>query len=159
MQVKISYFYQIRFFLPYMIPMSTCVSDPGWYHDWGGPNHVFTDKRGILNGLRLLPVIVQGEHETCGCPCQAKDPAQCSFLQNYQLNLKQIDFQSMYQDMLSFTQRYCEQHNINHEPIAVLIVYETPKNKCSERDSLIQLFQNHNISCGELKYPISPDDY
>jgi len=33
MKVRISYFYQIRNFKTNMIPMSTALSDPAWYHD------------------------------------------------------------------------------------------------------------------------------
>ena len=42
----------------------------------------------------------------------------------------------------------------NEEPILVLIVYEAPSNKCSERQSLINYFNSKGISCEELKYPI-----
>ena len=50
MKLAISYFYQIRFFKPYMIPVSTAHWDPAWYHDWAGAAHVFVDKRGVING-------------------------------------------------------------------------------------------------------------
>ena len=33
MKIRLSYFYQIRFFKKNMIPMSTALSDPEWYHD------------------------------------------------------------------------------------------------------------------------------
>ena len=59
MKIRISYFYQIRNFKPNMIPMSTAISDPSWFHDWKDSSYIFTDKRGILNGLRLKPIIVQ----------------------------------------------------------------------------------------------------
>ena len=33
MKIRISYFYQVRNFKPNMIPMSTAISDPAWFHD------------------------------------------------------------------------------------------------------------------------------
>lgn len=32
MKILISYFYQIRFFKPNMIPLSTAAFDPKWFH-------------------------------------------------------------------------------------------------------------------------------
>lgn len=32
MKILTSYFYQIRNFKPYQIPLSTAISDPAWYH-------------------------------------------------------------------------------------------------------------------------------
>ena len=58
MKLAISYFYQIRNFPKNYIPMSTCLSDPAWYHNNQGENYIYKDKRGILNGLRLQPIIV-----------------------------------------------------------------------------------------------------
>ena len=154
MKVRISYFYQIRNFKQNMIPMSTAMSDPSWFHDFKDQDYIFTDKRGILNGLRLKPVIVQGggEHH---CPCEAKDPSQCPLTASYEAALEQIDFPAMMRGIESFCTDYCKQNNINEEPIAVLIVYEAPDNPCSERHSLIKYFNNHGVECKELDYPIN----
>ena len=56
MKLAISYFYQIRNFKKYMLPLSTAVSDPSWYHENLNNNHIFIDKRGIINGIRILPL-------------------------------------------------------------------------------------------------------
>lgn len=155
MKIRISYFYQIRNFKKYMLPMSVCISDPKWYHDFQGSNHIFTDKRGILNGLRLKPIIVQGKHGECGCPCEEKDPTHCRFLRDYAFELEMIDFDKMMKGITAFANRYKQQNKIKEEIIMVLIVYEAPDNKCSERQTLINYFNNHNIECKELDYPIS----
>lgn len=154
MKLRISYFYQIRNFKPNMIPMSTCISDPDWYHDWMGRDHIFKDKRGILNGLRLYPIIVQGNHGNCGCPCEERDPSKCPFIKNYEFELELIDFNKMMKGIETFCKDYCTQEKIEDEPIAVLIVYETPTNPCSERQSLIKYFNKHGVECKELDYPI-----
>lgn len=153
MKVRTSYFYQIRNFKPNMIPMSTAMYDPKWFHDFKGTDYIFQDKRNILNGLRLLPIIVQ---EACPhiCPCEEKNLNSCHFISTYEQELNKIDFNKMIADMENFCNLYVKENNIKEEPIAVLMVYETPDNKCSERNSLIKLFNQHGIECRELEYPI-----
>lgn len=87
MKLAISYFYQIRFFKPYMIPVSTAHWDPDWYHDWMGDAHMFVDKRGVLNGVRTQ-LLNTGALEELGvveeCPCIEKDPKKCNFISSYE---------------------------------------------------------------------------
>lgn len=154
MKVRTSYFYQIRNFKKNMIPMSTVMSDPAWYHNNQDKTYTFIDKRGILNGLRLLPVIVQGNCGNC-CPCETKDANNCPLRAPYEFELSLIDFDKMYKGMEQFCNNYCKENKIEEEPIAVLIVYETPDNNCSERSSLQKLFNSHGIECRELDYPIN----
>ena len=52
MKLAISYFYKIRFFQPWMIPISTAAWDPKYYHDNKGKDYLFVDKRGVINGYR-----------------------------------------------------------------------------------------------------------
>ena len=55
MKIKISYFYHVRNLKQYQIPVSTAVWDPKWFHENTGNNkHIFIDKRGVVNGVRLL---------------------------------------------------------------------------------------------------------
>lgn len=151
MKVRTSYFYQIRNFKPNMIPMSTALSDPAWFHDWKDSDYVFKDKRGILNGLRLRPIIVQGGGH---CPCEDKDWTHCPLEKSYKENLAKIDFNKMLKGMEDFCNMYAKQENLKEEPIAVLMVYESPDNMCSERMTLIDFFIEHGIECKELDYPI-----
>lgn len=153
MKVRISYFYQIRNFKKYMLPMSVCMSDPAWYHEFKGPDHIYKDSRGILNGLRLNPIIVQG-NTSHSCPCIDKNPDQCPIASEYENELNKIDFDKMYKAMNDFCTMYQQQEKINEEPIAVLIVYEAPNNLCSERYPLIEYFNKHGVECKELDYPI-----
>ena len=60
MKIRTSYFYQIRNFKKNMIPVSTAMSDPLWYRPEQGQEYFF-DKRGIVNGLRYTPLIVQAD--------------------------------------------------------------------------------------------------
>ena len=158
MQVRISYFYQIRNFKKNMIPMSTAMSDPDWYHDWQGNDHTFIDRRGILNGLRLRPIIVQEHNGGVSCPCEHRDWTRCPLAKSYQEHLEQIDFDKMMKGISDFCEMYAKQENLKEEPIAVLIVYEAPNNPCSERGALIDYFNNHGVDCKELEYPIQKPD-
>ena len=55
MKIKTSYFYQIRNFKPYQIPLSTAISDPAWYHS--KTEDYYIDKNGVINGfcIQFLP--------------------------------------------------------------------------------------------------------
>lgn len=147
-----------------MIPVSTALWDPLWYHDSTKDyNYIFKDKRGILNGLRCECIIEQGrqllDYGIIKCPCEEKNYLSCSFLQEYRKNLDKIDFNKMITDMENFANEYQKNEGFIEEPIIVLIVYETPKNNCSERQPLIDYFNSHGIECKELEYPIQYLDH
>ena len=159
MKIRTSYFYQIRNFNRNMIPVSTAVWDPVWYHANQGPNHIFYDARKILIGNRLQPVINAGikcgQQEPVPCPCEEKNYFNCSFLSNYRKNLEEIDFDAMIKSLQEFAQGYAEKNNIEEEIIIVLIVHEAPGNMCSERVPLQEYFTAHGWECKELDYPIN----
>ena len=123
-----------------------------------GKNYIFKDKRGILNGLRLRPIIEQAEQLYCGCPCAEKNPDQCCFLSNYRAILERIDFEKMMDGIKIFAHDYAEKEKLTEEPIMVLIVYEAPNNGCSERKALLDYFNKHGVECKELDYPIQKPD-
>ena len=143
MKIATSYFYQIRNFTPNMIPVSTAISDPAWYRPPADKEY-YIDKRGIVCGLRYEPLIVQlqGTHI---CPCEGKANAPyCPTMVEYrQLLDKLVDKEKT----LKAFEFCCNKFNAD---TIVLIVYETPKNLCSERYALQDYF-----NCKELEYPIS----
>lgn len=149
--IATSYFYQIRNFKKNIIPVSTCLSDPRWYRPPQGQEYYF-DKRGIINGLRYEPLVVQPR---CGCPCpmQHKRKEFCDFLYEYKRNLYlDVDFDKM---INSF--KYCAnkfKYLSNEEPIIALMVYEAPTECCSERQVLQEYFSTKGYECKELNYPI-----
>lgn len=149
MKIEISYFYQIRNFTRNRVPMSTCITDPGWYHDNKGENYIFKDKRGILNGLRLLPLIIHQNLKCGGYTCE-EDPKSCSFLSSYRALLDTVNFETMYKGIQSFAEKYKKENNIEEEIIMTLIVYEAPQNKCSERNALIDYFISKGIEVKEF---------
>ena len=147
MKIYISYFYQIRFFTPNMIPLSTCISDPPYFHNFtGDKGYQFYDKRGVLNGLRAEPFkpgpMCDG---LCGGPstCDTHDPNHCDFLACYRRQLDLLDFPSIIQRFENLGKAFQEKHPDFQEIIPVLIVYETPNNPCSERHIIKAWFKDN----------------
>lgn len=155
MELKISYFYQIRNFPSHFIPVSTACWDPAWYHEGLGENHIFLDKRGVINGLRALPLHPGKECEglCLGRPC-LEIPEQCRFLKAYRQQLDKIDITILQQDFTLLKEKVKSYLNLKIEPVIVLIVYEAPDNPCGERQVLIDYFNSKSMNCEELKYPI-----
>ena len=153
MQIKTSYFYQIRHFTSNLIPVSVCLSDPIWFRPPDRQEY-YVDKRGIICGLRYEPLIVQkyntkrcwGNEILCPYGLQTKDYI-CEVMQEYRQLLDTIDFDKMIKAF-----EYCL-NKFNKDTI-VLMVYETPNNLCSERIALQDYFKYHGIDCKELEYPI-----
>lgn len=139
MQIKTSYFYQIRNFTPNLIPISTCLSDPEWYKPKNGKEY-FIDKNGVINGLRYEPLIVQ-RYGTHSCPCEAHNlaPACPTMLEYEQLLHSLVDKERT----LKAFEYCCNKFGGN---TIALIVYEAPNNPCSERWALQKFF-----NCEELK--------
>lgn len=148
MKLATSYFYQIRFFKPWMIPVSTALSDPFWYKPPVGRKW-FYDKRGVVNGLKYHPLIVQDIDEVQGpCPCKGKlDPNTCPVAMTYEKALREkVDKKSA---LRAFQWIAKKMWNGKEEPIVVLMVHESLKNPCSERYPLQEFF-----GIEELSYPI-----
>lgn len=141
MNIYTSYFYQIRNFKPWMIPVSTALSDPAWYRPPEGKEY-YIDKRGIICGLRYEPLIVKDVPPLCPCPYQGEGLPHCDFLREYKRSLYQKDKEKI---LKAF--EFCL--NKFYADTIVLIVYEAPDNPCSERKALQEFF-----NCEELRYPI-----
>ncbi len=146
MKIYTSYFYQIRNFTPNMIPVSTALSDPAWYHPPEGKEY-YIDKRGIVCGLRYEPLIVQRE---CGmaCPCEDRHLAPaCPTMLEYEAALNAlVDKERTLKAFEFCCNKFKKELNLKEEPIICLMVYEAPSNLCSERIALQRFFQ-----CQELQ--------
>ena len=153
MKISTSYFYQIRYFKPNMLPVSTAVYDPVWFYSKTGASRVYKDRNGIWNGVRFptLSPMSLGEglcDKTTGCI-----PDNCIFLTKYMEYLNSLDFQKVYNALNTFAKHFASIEKVDDVHI-VLIVHESPTNPCSERIPLQQFFTNNGIVCKELDYPI-----
>lgn len=153
MKLYTSYFYNIRFFKPWMIPLSTAAWDPKWFHNFNGQDYIWKDKNGVWEGLRmeeLSPISCHAE----GCPCKERDLAktgQCQFLTQYRDGLEKINFEKLVTDIYNLANYIKSIEGFQEEPVIVLIVYEVPSNPCSERKGIQDLFLSHGIDIEEWK--------
>ena len=152
MKVATSYFYQIRNFAPYEIPLSTAVWDPKWFHDNNGPNYVWQDRRSVVNGLRILPLV---PNSSCNGLCRGPEhcafqPSECAFLKQYKHQLDCIDFEDFMDKLRRHIDKVCNMYNIFDEPTAVFVFHEKYDNPCSERVAVQQWFREHNVEIYEL---------
>ena len=78
-----------------MIPVSTAVSDPAWYHNFTyDKTFTFLDKRGVVNGLRCEEL--HGDKNCNGLclgknNCKTKNPNECLFLKTYKQQLEKMN--------------------------------------------------------------------
>lgn len=150
MKIYTSYFYQVRNFKRHMIPLSTAVWDPKWFHQ-----HVMTvykDKNGVYNGLRLEEFAPKN-HECHGLDhCTAPIRGDCNFLKSYRQQLDELNFDNI---MELFSQIWKTINEWEHfgeevEPVIVLLVYESPDNPCSERRIIQEWFKDHGVIVEEF---------
>ena len=158
LKIAISYFYQIRNFKPWMIPVSTAVSDPAWYHNFTyDKTFTFLDKRGVVNGLRCEEL--HGDKNCDGLclgknNCKTKNPNECLFLKTYKQQLEKMNINNFIRRAENSLQKIKQQVGFKEEPLLVLMVHEAPSNECSERKILLEYFNSKGIECKELDYPI-----
>lgn len=152
MKFYTSYFYNIRFFDSYMIPMSTAVWDPGWFHQFKGKKHIWKDANGVYNGIRIEEL----NPEKCnahGCPCEFQKTDQgykyCRFLREYKEGLNKIDFDKLIYDCTKLANYIKEKDKLLFTPAIVFIFHESPDNPCSERVPVQELFKSHGIEITE----------
>lgn len=146
-KIYTSYFYQIRFFTPNMIPLSTAMWDPKWYYknyqgDW------YIDGRGVINGLRVEPFMPgQNLEGYCSKEC-GQNPEYCKFLRGYKKQLDGLNFEDVMTRLRNLVNKVANYRNIVN-PVPVFIVHEAPSNPCSERIPIQQWFKEHSIECEE----------
>ena len=58
-----------------MIPISTALSDPKWYHQNKGPQFTFLDKNNVINGLRCKEL---APGQICAGLCNGNRDKGCS---------------------------------------------------------------------------------
>lgn len=137
-----------------MVPLSTAMFDPKYFHNGLSQNYQFWDKNGVLNGLRAEP-FVPGEaceglcHGPDHCPTRAA--AQCKFLETYLEQLRKLDFNLIMERFEKLEQEIKRSKNLEEDLTFVLIVYEAPRNPCSERWAIHKWFKENGYDIKEFK--------
>lgn len=152
MKIQISYFYQIRFFKPNMIPVSTAIWDPKWFHGFKGKHFIFKDKNGVYNGIRYEAF--NPHQDDAACPCNFHKigmNGECGFIKDYTRRINSLDFNKVMSDLTKIADTIVKVERLVDDPVIVLIVYETPDNPCSERQTIINYFRSHGVDITEFK--------
>ena len=151
----ITNFANMRYLNETCIPISTCLSDPAFFHNNTRDKNVcFLDRHNIMNGIReelLSPKFLREEDCVCqkACPFLNLNPS-CPFLCAYSHYLNTIDFTSLLAEFERTAEEVRQATNFVGEPIIVLLVYEAENNPCSERVPLQNLFKKHGIDLKNL---------
>lgn len=133
-----------------ILPVSVARKDPWWFHNNATKTTVFTDKRGIVNGIRCDDLRFPGgvysalrmDGEDCSQDCPFKG-MECPYRREYRAYLGySLDFERLMESFRKLCQEY------GKEDIA-LLVYENPKSPCGERPVLKELFQQHGVELEE----------
>jgi len=146
MKFYTSYFYQLRFFPPNLIPISTAKWDPKWFK-------LGFDKRGVMNGLRA-PVLVLPDNWNnveieCGKNC-GKVPFECNFMKAYDNYLHTLDFKDVYSRAIDLGQRVIAAAGRTDQDFdIVLLVHEPASCKCAERPILQKWFRENGVEIKE----------
>ena len=149
-KIYISYFYKIRFFKNNMIPVSTAIWDPKWFHNNGTSADIFIDENGIYNGIRCMELSPYKltEH-SCNKECNQFAP-NCSFIKAYKEYIYSLDFQKTYGYLCGLSNKLRDMKKLNYEPSICLMVHEKPDNPCSERSVLMDWFKDNGIEIEEF---------
>lgn len=144
MKFYVSYFYNIRFFPKNLIPVSTAVYDPKWYHMNQDNSTIYVDKRGVINGVRCKGLSPYKVNSPCkDCDKRGAVEGTCSFLKEYKAYLDSLDFSAVKNVLEHETAKLRKDCDI------CLIVHEAPDNPCSERLPLMQWFKENGIELEE----------
>lgn len=136
-----------------MIPLSTAVWDPRWFHQGKGHKFQFKDKNGVWNGIRaeefapgpMCEGLCHGPKE-----CITHNPQECEFLKTYRKQLNLLDFNNIMERLEKLGRAVQSKEDFDEEPIVILIVYEAPTNPCSERRIIQEWFADNGYILEEF---------
>ena len=140
---------------PYMVPLSTAIYDPAWFHKNKGPQYQWKDKNGVWNGLRAEPF---APGPMCSGLCHGREgcskigQGQCDFLRIYRNQLNQLDFDNIMHRIENICTAVQKKEQFIEDPIAILIFHEAYDNPCSERWPVQEWFSDHGYDIKEFKH-------
>lgn len=150
MKFYVSYFYKIRFFPKSLVPVSTAVWDPKWYHDFSGNDYVFRDKRDVVNGLRI-PILNSSKIYADECCCNDTvgwkydgSGEYCDFMNKYYEYLKTLPFDKVIENLKTV-------NKMVPDADVCLMVHEPTHKPCGERRPLVKWFEENGVELVEWK--------
>lgn len=153
----ISYFYQIRNMKSNMLPVSTAMWDPKWFHNGKGENYRYMDKNGVINGVRMIDLMMPlykweelvKRNESCE-HCNNWIAGMCPFMQEYAkcIRAKNPDFKKFITFCEGYLQFLNQRLNLCLDTI-IFIVHEAPSRGCGERPELQRWFAENGMELKE----------
>lgn len=160
----ISYFYQIRNMKPNMLPVSTAMWDPKWFHNGKSEEWRYMDKNGVINGVRMIDLMMPlykweelvKRNESCE-HCRTNNgtngswiSGMCPFMQEYAkcIREKNPDFQKFITFCDGYLQFLNQHLNLCLDTI-IFIVHEAPSKGCGERPELQRWFAENGMELKE----------
>lgn len=143
MKIYISYWAQVRKFPHNLVILNTTMWPPKWYGPIG-----YKDKNGVVS--IDCPPLKPGPScaGLCNGKCSPKHPENCTFLKTYRNQLNQINFTDFVKKIEQNVLRIAKAENLENAA-AVLLVYETPTNPCSERRIIQEWFRDNGMEIEE----------
>lgn len=142
MKIYTSYWAQARNFPPNLVALSTVVFEPKWYKVGG------KDKNGVIS-IRCNPFRPGKECDgLCNGKCNPRRPEVCEFLKTYRKQLDKLDVRQVLQRLTELAAAIREDEGFEDVDFA-FVVFETPKNRCSERWPIQQWFRDNGIEVEE----------
>ena len=141
MNLYTSYWAMVRNFPKNLVGLNTTIWPPKW-------RPLGQDKRGIwvIDCPPLKPG--KGCSNLCRGLCEPRHPQDCDFLQKYYEQLSQINFSKFCDSLQNLANRVKKHENLEDVDFA-FIVFETPKNACSERIIIQQWLCDNNVKIQE----------
>lgn len=154
----ISYFYQIRNMKSNMLPVSTAMWDPKWFHNGKGEHYRYMDKNGVINGVRMIDLMMPlykweelvKRNESCE-QCSNWIAGMCPFMQEYAKTIreKNPDFNKFITFCDGYLQFLNQRLNLCLDTI-IFIVHEAPSRGCGERPELQRWFAENGMELKEF---------
>lgn len=140
MKIYTSYFYQVRFFTPNMLPLSTAQWNPKWFNDFQGQSHKFIDHNGVYNGFKAEELVLSEEYwnklvatgKQCGKNCGQEAP-NCAFMSIYREYLNTLDCHKTIDKYMKIALAAQKCLKFKEEPVLVFMVHEKADCPCAER--------------------------
>lgn len=165
MELFITDFYHVRFFTPNMIPISTTggTGGPLWYIGGDRRNpRCFIDKNGVMNGIREEKLAFPAHYyekleNNCGKDCGYHQQLElhpekeywCPFMSRYRDYLETVDINYLLSEFNRVTEEVRSITHFAENPVIVLLVYETARSGCGERQPLLDYFNSHGVHIEE----------
>lgn len=141
MKLYTSYWAKVRDFPKNLVGLNTTVWPPKW-RPLGQDNH----------GIWVIdcPPLKPGKEceGLCDGNCPIKHPKNCKFLETYYNQLFKINMDSFLNNLRRLHDKICEGEQLEDVDFA-FIVFESPKNPCSERQAIFKWFNYYDIKIDE----------